>query len=290
MEFNRIKKLFAPLFILFLFFFNIKSIVYAANCTITLNPPPVNDIYYSNTSFNITASIDGSGMQNAENVKISFYNSTGASVPSCPSLQTNLSSANTGISALIFSCNIQNIPDDSYFVSVDSTVGVTSDGNCKTGLICIYNDPNKTVCSNSSVGTAVPQGGCSNCGFCDRNQNKILDPSEIPSYYNDCKSCIDPAPMGRAGSWTALGCIDSTPGGLIAWFLEKMIYIAGGIAFLVMLYGVFTIIISSGNPEKLNTGKDYITSAVAGLALIIFSVFLLKVLGVDILGIPNFKL
>jgi hypothetical protein len=88
-------------------------------------------------------------------------------------------------------------------------------------------------------------------------------------------------------SWTALGCIPNDPRDFIIWILSRAIGIGGGIAFLLMLFGGFQIITSAGNPERLNSGKDIIGSAITGLLLIIFSLFLLKLIGVDILGLEN---
>jgi len=65
--------------------------------------------------------------------------------------------------------------------------------------------------------------------------------------------------------------------------------IGGIIAFLLIVFGGFQIILSAGNPEKIKAGKEIITSAIAGLLLIIFSVFILRLIGYDILKIPGFK-
>lgn len=89
-------------------------------------------------------------------------------------------------------------------------------------------------------------------------------------------------------SWTALGCISTEPSGFVAWLLKRVIGIAGGIAFLLILYGGFQILTSTGDPEKLTSGKDIIVSALAGLLMIVFSVLLLRIIGVDILKIPGF--
>lgn len=89
---------------------------------------------------------------------------------------------------------------------------------------------------------------------------------------------------------TAIGpvCVDS-PSSFVAWFLKFAIGIGGGIAFLLIIFGAFQILTSSGNPEKVKAGKELITSAIAGLLLIIFSVFLLRLIGVEILKIPGFE-
>ena len=62
--------------------------------------------------------------------------------------------------------------------------------------------------------------------------------------------------------------------------------IAGGIAFLLMLYAGFTIVTSSGDPQRLQGGKELLTAAISGLLLIIFSIFILRVVGIQILAIP----
>ena len=63
---------------------------------------------------------------------------------------------------------------------------------------------------------------------------------------------------------------------------------AGGIAFMSVLYGSAVVLTSSGNPEKIQAGKDLITNSIIGILIIVFSVFLLRVVGFDILKIPGF--
>ncbi len=88
---------------------------------------------------------------------------------------------------------------------------------------------------------------------------------------------------------TAIGCISADgTGGIIGQIFKFGTGIAGGIAFLLILFGGFQILTSTGNPEKLNEGKELIASAITGLLMILFSVFLLKFIGVDLLCIPGF--
>jgi hypothetical protein len=87
---------------------------------------------------------------------------------------------------------------------------------------------------------------------------------------------------------TALGDIPTEPEKFVRWILSSAILMGGGIAFLLSLWGGVTIILAGGNPEKINEGKEIITSAVSGLLFILFSVFLLRFIGVDVLGIGGF--
>lgn len=88
--------------------------------------------------------------------------------------------------------------------------------------------------------------------------------------------------------WTAIGCVPVTLDGFVGAILPFAIGIAGGIAFLLILFGALQIMTSAGNPEKLNAGRELVTSAIVGLLLIIFSVFILQLIGVQILRIPGF--
>lgn len=94
---------------------------------------------------------------------------------------------------------------------------------------------------------------------------------------------------GKGGAWTAIGCIETTHELFIKKFITFGAGLAGGIAFLLILFGGFQVMTSTGNPERLNAGKELVVSAIAGLLLVIFSIFLLKIIGYNILGIPGFK-
>lgn len=104
------------------------------------------------------------------------------------------------------------------------------------------------------------------------------------SQQDKCTQCVN----DHLGIWTAIGCIPATQSGLFEKIFTLGLSIAGGIAFLLILFGGFQILASAGNPEQLNAGRELVSSAVAGLLLIIFSVFLLRLVGYDILRIPGF--
>jgi hypothetical protein len=108
----------------------------------------------------------------------------------------------------------------------------------------------------------------------------------------DKGKCISCMGGNKEKVWTAFGCLSTTATGKDN-FAETLLKfgsgIAGGIAFLLIIVGGFQIVMSAGNPEKLNEGKELVTSAIVGLLFIIFSIFLLRLIGVDILGIPGFE-
>lgn len=96
--------------------------------------------------------------------------------------------------------------------------------------------------------------------------------------------------MQRCGNGivTALGCIPvGSTQDFVAWFLEWIIGIAGGIGFLFIIFASFQIMTAQGDPQKLNGGRELLTAAVSGLILVVFSVFILKVIGVDVLHLNS---
>jgi len=88
---------------------------------------------------------------------------------------------------------------------------------------------------------------------------------------------------------TAIGCIstDAESGGFIKDILGVAIGLGGAIALILMLFGTFVVTTSAGIPDKLNQGKETISSAATGLVFIILSVVLLQLIGVNLIGLPG---
>lgn len=99
----------------------------------------------------------------------------------------------------------------------------------------------------------------------------------------DCVACLN-----SGNSWTALGCIPTDPTALIKWVFPYLLGLGGLVAFSLIVFSGIRILTSAGNPEAVQGAKETITSAITGLLFLILSLFLLKLIGVDILQIPGF--
>lgn len=142
-------------------------------------------------------------------------------------------------------------------------------GGCRLGYtLC---GDNATCCQNPYSCSVLPPGV----------------PTPIPpGAPTTNKTCND----GPQNINTALGPINVCDvNSLTGSILKLGIGIGGGIAFIIMLAAVFMIMTSAGDPKRLQAGQELITSALMGLLLIIFSVFLLQFIGVQVLDIPGFK-
>ncbi len=148
------------------------------------------------------------------------------------------------------------------------------------------------VFQERTFGCELRSTGCEpgyKVGDCSQYK-KSLDCNQVRACFkpNTPQNPITTCPNGKQGIDTALGCITTEdPAGFVGSLLKFAIAIGGGIAFLLMLFGVFQIITSSGDPERLKGGQETITSALIGLLMIIFSLFLLRLIGIKILDIPG---
>lgn len=103
---------------------------------------------------------------------------------------------------------------------------------------------------------------------------------------SNCLSCV----TGKKGIWTAVGCIESDLSSFIRdTLLGWGIGLAGVFALLCIIYSAFQMQTSQGNPERIKKAQEMLTSCITGLVLIIFSVFILRLIGVSILRIPGFQ-
>lgn len=176
-----------------------------------------------------------------------------------------------------------------------------------SGDNCTFSLQNSDIQTAISSTTPLPAPPGS-CPYSCRPQICCTIPGTPPTY--ECRYPTDctgspPAPPGggtvtlpcqtefdpvgtNTGVETGLGCIPTQPQELVKWILKYAILMGGGIAFLLSLFGGVSIILAGGNPEKINAGKEIIGSALTGLLFIIFSVFLLRFIGFDILQLPGF--
>lgn len=87
---------------------------------------------------------------------------------------------------------------------------------------------------------------------------------------------------------TAIGCLDYTGKETISQLLNWAIILAGGIAFILILVASFQITTAQGDAKKAAAARELITSALSGLILIVISVVLLNLIGVNVLGLDQF--
>ena len=147
---------------------------------------------------------------------------------------------------------------------------------CETGIASTsdLNDPN-CKCINPII--TQPANLSALNAFCQR-QEKIEDRSK-------CLNCAN-----GGGVFSGIGCIKTDT----KTFIKETVFglgigLGGGFSLLCIIYAAFMMQSSQGNPEKLKKAQEMITSCIMGLMLIIFSVFILKLIGVDILRIPEFR-
>ncbi len=116
------------------------------------------------------------------------------------------------------------------------------------------------------------------------NLCKQANPDTESHTYLQCIECQN----NSRGVWTAIGCIPATAEGITSSIVRFLVAIAGGVALLFLLIGAFTITTSSSDPQRLQQGREVITSAIVGLILVVLSLSILQFIGVDILQLPGF--
>ncbi len=147
------------------------------------------------------------------------------------------------------------------------------EGDCPTGCPCT-NDPYYTgvMYCRTVYSTPIP--------------TSTLMPIVPPEQFGQ-----DPDVFceGDTGIETALGCIPFSVDGLVGFFLKNLMGLVGSVALIMIVYGSFLVMTSSGSPDKVAQGKEIITAAISGLLFAILSIFILRLIGVTWLEIPGFN-
>ncbi len=222
------------------------------------------------------------------------------------------------------SCSCIGPPSETCGAEGERCCGIGS--GCNEGLNCLtnisYNDPNICVapinytCSSNCGDNSQPFGLCGRSGErpsdCD-NSGEDCSGNGTSYGCGDCLCCSSYHPPticsnvesvvtaiprsaassvctvgGQTGIETAIGCIPvSDNNAFLAFILRWAVGIAGGTSFILIIYSGFSIMTAAGDKRKLQAGKELLTAAIAGLLLLIFSVYILDMIGIRILRIPG---
>jgi hypothetical protein len=142
--------------------------------------------------------------------------------------------------------------------------------------------------SKSNCQGGTPHAVCEQrSGVCVCSKDGTLNGVATPIPTSATSNSTDPFCSDGKSINTALGCIPVGTNDFIKWLLPIIFGIAGGISFLLMVYGFILMATSSGDEKKLQGAKETISSAIVGLLVSIFAIFIFKLIAVNILQIPG---
>lgn len=195
-----------------------------------------------------------------------------------------------------FQCNRGTFrPEEFCCDSPTACKSATKPTQCPKGYAVISGQDPNTCCRLTTSGLGIgyncadtkPVGNWCDPGYdYDSNLDACAPQAAAGRQLPPVQPYCDPSDQTSIN--TALGCIPvKDTNEFVKWVLGWALGIAGGIAFLLILGSGFIIMTASGKPEQLQHGRELLTAAISGLILIIFSVFLLQLIGVQILNIPG---
>lgn len=164
-----------------------------------------------------------------------------------------------------------------FFAGIVDSTGIT------TGLKETYNQTKFTECEYGvpSSTSTDPSCTCKNPDGVAAICRRYITSSEA----GRCSDCI----LNKGGFWTGLGCIGTDPASFSQSMVGYGLSIGGSFSLLCIFYAAFVLQTSRGNPEKIKKAKENLRACITGLLLIVFSILIVKVIGVDLLRIPGFN-
>lgn len=154
------------------------------------------------------------------------------------------------------------------FVKFQENISEAGVKPCQEGAIPSTNKSNKNC-------KCVQQTVLSLTALC---RDYVSNPDQLRS----CELCAR-----RDGVFSSIGCIGTNPAGFVSTIMGVGVGLAGIAAFLCILYAAFILQTSQGNPDKIKKAREYLTNCIIGLLIILFAIFILRLIGVSILGIPG---
>lgn len=106
----------------------------------------------------------------------------------------------------------------------------------------------------------------------------------------NCEQCLFSTP-GEFDSeetgliWTEIGCVDTSPVGIITRIFQIGLGLLGGVGILRVIQ--IAVVYQSGDQEKIAEAQEMVVSLLAGMILMIAGITFLQFVGVNILGLPE---
>lgn len=89
--------------------------------------------------------------------------------------------------------------------------------------------------------------------------------------------------LNNGGIWIAIGCVDPSPIGILTRLVQIGLGIMGGVAvFQFIMAGVAY---QRGDEGKIEEAKEKIKATLTGIAVLVFSVLILRIIGVNVLDV-----
>ena len=198
------------------------------------------------------------------------------------------------------SCSIQFPNFINYFPSGPISGLVDTNQNCCVTYANVVTNPYCQKCEvtesvpdtlflfhgvNDDPVTITPQ--CTNAAYTLPCANESFANSNLAL----C-SCEYTDPSGNlavghynGSTYTALGCISGNLGTAINTIISISVGLAAIIALIIIMIGGYIIMTNPNGKEQLGKARTLITNGILGLLLIIFCVIVLKIIGIDVLGI-----
>lgn len=87
----------------------------------------------------------------------------------------------------------------------------------------------------------------------------------------------------KGGVPTAIGCVDTTPLGIITGLIRIGFGVMGGVALLQLILA--GIAYQSGEDAKIKSAREKVIATLTGIAILVFSVLILRIIGINVLDV-----
>lgn len=167
-------------------------------------------------------------------------------------------------------------------------------GSCGTGSICYSGDYSSDhVVPGAQCGTLKNfhwgNDGNGNVPICTPgNGAYCCDPGNPTVNFTYQQPCTKDKNGNCTAVDTGFGSIPIGVTSAISAVFAVLLSLSGGIVLLIIVFSGYRIMTSGGDQEKLKGAREMLTAGIIGLLFIIFSVTILRIIGVDILHIPGF--